>query len=167
MTASSYLGFLYPWADRIVLFYKRGYSPQYIVGWLRPLVEEQYPERPHVFVDNVLYVLKRAGVYQQWAAGVPHPAKLAREQEIERLREDGLTLQEIGERLGITRSRVQQIFESAQLRRQIVANRAAKRARSDQIIDQRLERQRHNLGRPIDMGGPRDQWLEKGPWDEV
>lgn len=35
----------------------------------------------------------------------------------------------------------------------------------------RIRRQRvcwpspSNLGRPIDMGGPRDQWLEQSPWD--
>ena len=23
------------------------------------------------------------------------------------------------------------------------------------------------LGRPIDMGGPRDVWLERSPWDEL
>ncbi len=35
----------------------------------------------------------------------------------------------------------------------------------DRLYMERFFSRRHNLGRPIDMGGPRDVWIEGSPFD--
>lgn len=59
----------------------------------------------------------------------------------------GTSVKEVAEQEGHSRSYIHQILAAEDLR--------------DRIILERFYAKRKNLGRPIDMGGPRDRWIEE------
>lgn len=76
----------------------------------------------------------------------------------ERQANPGLTFKEIGEKHGITRQYAQTLFERAERLIPYYEQRKEKQARFDKAFDElfNLPPPRKNLGRPIDVGGPRE-----------
>lgn len=156
----NYEGYLKPWLHKIVVAYCRGDKPTGIARQLRSSVAKVYPEAaPLISAQHVNHVLRSVGLLGERRIPMPRlPAqKYARQEEVWKLREDGLTFKEIGQQLGVSKQRAQQIWMGAQRRHELAAKRASEKKR---------DAARRNLGRPIDMGGPRDVWIEQGPWDE-
>ena len=80
-----------------------------------------------------------------------------------RLHEEGLTHRVIAGRLGVRLGRVGYLVHLGRRAHMVACWRAGNEQRQ-RITAMGLDR---NLGRPIDMGGPRDVWIEYDPWDRV
>jgi hypothetical protein len=143
-----YGGFLLPWAEQIIADYQRGDEPAEIARRLQPAIARKWPKSPYLTSSNIVYLLRREEVYPR----TEPPDLAARQKEIRRMREQGLTLNAIGQKFNLTRERVRQLLIAEEKKWEWAAKRVLPRRRS--------------IGRPLDMGGPRDQWLEQGPWDE-
>ncbi len=172
MARGTYTGLLQPWVNEIVRRYRLGHPPSQIAGALHQKIMALYPERKPWKVSEadaalIVYVLKRVGEWQEPAP--PGVVAHQREEKVLQLRADGLTFEEIGKRVGVGKARVGQILHHAQRRLEAKAERDARRARTDRLIEAMFAPKvpPRILGRPIDMGGPRDVWIERGPWDDT
>ena len=125
--------------------------------------------------------------YAAATGGSPYPEKRERMLYAAALRDQGFTMIEIGDRLGIGRGRVWQILREYQRIVDAVHHKGVREERFKALSDQwmaewasltrqaRSEREHAdrealrlaNKGRPIDMGGPRDVWIERDPWSEL
>lgn len=175
---SAYNGTLKPFLPDILALHARGASPWEIYAALRPRFIEHYRKHYHSSYgppggDNTIrYILRRVGALPQYGDSLVNDRRaVERREHAAKLRREGLSFDEIGQQLGgLSRERVRQIL----IQQERVEKRAAKRARSERITEEwlaeyhsREHARRTNKGRPLDMGGPRDQWLERSPWDDL
>jgi hypothetical protein len=148
--ASQYDGYLKPYLAQIVADYQAGTSLGEIADRLgRNRVLSWCGLPPST--TSIGYVLNRAGVKLDQLERL-HRARMT---EMVKLRNDGRTLMEIGKVYGLTRERVRQIIEKAE--------RIKARAK---YVARPFINELPNNGRVIDMGGPRDVWIENDPWDD-
>jgi hypothetical protein len=91
------------------------------------------------------------------------PRRRSRENAALRLRRGGATYREIGARLGgVTGSRARTMVLEAELYERETAKITRWRAAAVAAYDCWFVAARH---RPLDMGGPRDVWIDYDPWD--
>ena len=161
----AYRGYLTPWVYQIIQGHLDGESPREIAERLGRHVRsaDGYPPTRNA----VAYVLERVGFNQPSA----RPGK-PRLEAVWNLRQEGKTLAEIGRHFSLSRERVRQLLLQWHQHADGKARRAALHERTTAAIseifpawsDEGVKPPRH---RPLDMGGPRDRWLEKSPWDAV
>jgi hypothetical protein len=142
-----YNGYLTPWIGKIVALHDNGLSARQIAKALEPEIARRHDLRGygpvHAMVSHVL-----------WRVGAKQTVRIAR----------ATTIPAAGDATVYP-------WETEWDRRE-----AAREARWNRIVDKWLaekteryyERIRlSNKGRPLDMGGPRDVWIERDPWSDL
>ena len=152
-----YTGSLAPWIAEIVTWHQQGMRRFEIADRLLALVRARYPKTRWIHEATVTYALDRVGVIN---LGLLTFATQQHAAQVLILRRQGLSLAQIGGQLGRSRERVRQLLQLALKHEQVTARRDRWQVRE---LDAWLG---PNKGRPLDMGGPRDRWLEQSPWDE-
>lgn len=138
-----YQGFLKPWISDIAEFHAADIAPQEIANRLRQSVRDHYlPTRgmdyPYLNATNIIYALLRIGAINGRPVNLDSPYYKSQAKRRDR------QLQKI------------QRWQSA-------ANIPATQFIAALIASDTLA---INKGRPLDMGGPRDAWIEQSPWDD-
>ena len=139
--------------------YQRGLTFKQLSDKYRRYRHGPYSHYPTA--QNVKYALERIGVVK--IARRPllslEGSRIfaARDKEMLELARGGAKLKDIAKKFGISRARAGSIIQ-----------REKRRALTRQILDLQYEsrwkhykRRFQNLGRPIDMGGPRDVWIDE------
>jgi hypothetical protein len=176
ITPGPYQGYLTPYLDRIVAGHQQGLSMAKIARSLGLIAENYDRYKKQYFKDypthaSIRYVLIRLGVIPP---PEPQPVtwynKWQRADNMLAMRREGLSVPQIIERLNGPWS----------------ANVASDEAYVRRMIHAAEWRERHIVivipggrwliaeafaglptkGRPLDMGGPRDQWIERDPWSD-
>lgn len=169
---AEYTGYLAPWTNEIIQRYHAGETPSSIADKLQQPVMTHYKQDPNwdrytPFPTStmILYILRRVGAKPP---PPPIPIKVLEGQDRSAIVWRWYTVErfsqrQIAERLGVSPSRVNQLIHKHRkylIRKEMRENR-------DHVLATTYgpPPPPRILGRPIDMGGPRDEWLEQGPWD--
>lgn len=169
---SKYTGYLKPWRKAIVEMYLRGLTPSKIKAEILPELMEcgANPWGITPSTQMIEYVLRRVGAMPLRSGEPVELSPTGPELYAVALHDQGFTFAEIGRRLGCSRGAARMLIVKYQNKE----NRKARREHHDRRIEQFLAEQTErvrveptNRGRPIDMGGPRDVWIERDPWSDL
>jgi hypothetical protein len=164
-----YEGYLKPYLDRIVTGHQQGLSMAKIAHSLGLIADNYDHYRKQYFKDypshaSIRYVLVRLGVM---TLPEPPPIKWYNKWEhadrmLAMLRE-GLSLAQIVEQVGGDVTWARRMIRAAEWRERhiVVAVPAQRRWLIAEAFDDQPTK-----GRPLDMGGPRDTWIERDPWSD-
>lgn len=167
-----YGGYLRHWAREIVILHLDGMELQQIADTVTPAVQAKFANGPFqgttpssAMID---YVLRRVGAKaptptqcRKWAAGLNCPAPSPAATPVV---ESKPTTGSDWRRLEAEReARWNRIVDGW------LAERANRRLQAflEQQHQAREAIRLLNKGRPLDMGGPRDQWIEADPWSAL
>jgi hypothetical protein len=146
-------------ADWIAWYRRRAEPYRHSEGWYEGM-------RP--MLTDVRWVLQQAGRLPPQK--IP-PPKRARDWKAFELRQAGWALRRIGEEVGLSPERVRQVcdrvarYERWQLPPDNELYFATLDAVERQLAEARAAERGRLLARPLDMGGPRDEWIEATAWD--
>jgi transposase len=173
----SYNGTLQPWIKQILALYNRGHSPRQIADEMWPVWRDAF-KAYHGFEycpneNNIRYALVRIGAMDT----NPVVSFVYRSEQVVMLHRRGMTFEEIATHFGIRKEHVPILYKNGMQslgekeHRRILWERNGQiieqwlQEKADQKADNKYQRQK-NKGRPIDMGGPRDVWIERDPWSD-
>lgn len=167
-----YNGGLRQFVPQILELHRQGKTPREIYHALLPLF------RTHPWWSDappsdgaVRYILVRIGALGAEVSSAVALRKEDRAVYATALRSEGVTLNEIGRRIGGVSAEMVRKIVVKQQRREEKRARAERNARitaewATEAYFGDVARLR-SKGRPLDMGGPRDQWIERSPWDAI
>lgn len=171
---AEYTGYLAPWTNEIVQLFQAGQTPVQIADNISKPVQAHYEKdnrwngyTPSPTGTMISYVLRRVGAMDP---PPPIPVKTLEKQDRGAMvwrwyMVDRLLQREIAQRLGCSPALVHRIIydhKNFLVRKELRENRERVDAEVyGPPLPPRI------LGRPLDMGGPRDVWLEQSPWDSL